>query len=157
MEAITLETEKYTELFRKSIEAGKKLRILARSNLEKIGYAWDEYDILRRISNSERKNISDIAAGSCRQKSNIIPIINAFEEKGYLNRERDSNDRRNVWITLTEKGEREKKRVQDYQKEFIIDLLNGIDTDVLFDMLGGFDKMISILNGKLADRSNSQE
>lgn len=138
--------ETYMDFFKKSTSTGKKLRMLARSNLSKIGYTFEEFDILRSITDESPVNASELAENTGRHKSNVVPILNSFEEKGYIIRSKDKTDRRNVWITLSVNGIKEKKRVLEFQKEYISRLLGGISDDIIEGMLSSYRIIHEYLN-----------
>jgi DNA-binding MarR family transcriptional regulator len=142
-----LSQENYMELFRRSICVGRKIKIVAKANLERIGYTWPEFDTLRSIKDDAAVQLSDLSKKLERQKSNQVPIINSFEEKGYIIRKRDPQDRRVIWISLTDKGKEEKKRLIEFQRNFIIEYLCGLDEDFVKE----FNKNLDELN-KYLDR-----
>jgi len=141
-----LSQENYMELFRRSICVGRRIKIVARANLERIGYTWPEFDTLRSIRDDGAVQLSDLSKKLERQKSNQVPIINSFEEKGFINRKRDPDDRRVIWITLTEKGKEEKKRLIEFQRSFIINFLCGLDEDFVKGFIKDLDEMNKYLD-----------
>lgn len=151
-----MESDQYLEFFRKTIRISKKLRMIARSNLVNISYTWDEFDILRTIEHSGRIRFSELASSTGRQKSNIVPIINRFEKEGYVIRERDFNDRRNVWLVITKKGKKEKERVTLYQKKYIVDFLSEIDEKTVKVMLENYDAIFASLKKLLPKQDKNK-
>ena len=151
-----MDPEQYLEFFKKSMRLSKKLRKIARSNLYNISYTWIEFDIIRTIGHSGRIKLSELASLTGRQKSNIVPIINRFEEKGYVIRERDKEDRRNVWLVITKKGIEEKKRISEYQRKYIVDFLSEIDEKTIKEILENYDVVFDSLNNLLPKQENSK-
>jgi DNA-binding MarR family transcriptional regulator len=58
----------------------------------------------------------------------ITTLLDRMEKSGLIHRERDSKDRRIVWITATEKGQAECQRGLDIRQQFIENYLNRIST-----------------------------
>jgi DNA-binding MarR family transcriptional regulator len=58
----------------------------------------------------------------------ITTLLDRMEKSGLIARERDLEDRRIVWIRLTEKGRVEGKRGTEIRDEFIEDCLNRISS-----------------------------
>ena len=63
----------------------------------------------------ERKKVNEKKLCECLYlKSNTItPLLKKLEEKGYITKEKDKNDERNLVITLTNKGEQLKEKAVD--------------------------------------------
>lgn len=63
----------------------------------------------------EKKQVNEKRLCECLYlKSNTItPLLKKLEEKGYIKKEKDKNDERNLVITLTNKGEQLKEKAVD--------------------------------------------
>lgn len=69
------------------------------------GLTTDQFLILRLISGQERCTSTYLAEAVAVGKSSITAIINRLDEAGMIQRTRDENDRRQVYLTMTEYGE----------------------------------------------------
>lgn len=77
----------------------------------------DQFLILRLIGGQERCTSTYLAEAVAVGKSSITAIINRLDEAGMIQRTRDENDRRQVYLTMTERGKEvyltSEKQMQD--------------------------------------------
>lgn len=64
----------------------------------------DQYQILRLINAQEQCTSTYLAESFAVGKSSITAIINRLVEAGMIERTRDENDRRQVYLSMTEHG-----------------------------------------------------
>jgi DNA-binding MarR family transcriptional regulator len=83
----------------------------------------DQHYMLRHINRVSSCTSSELAEVFDVKKSAITAIINRLFEKGLVQRTRDENDRRVVYLTLTDKGnelyEKTEERIHKLVKSFI--------------------------------------
>jgi len=83
----------------------------------------DQYLILRLINGQDRCTSTYLAETSAVGKSSITAIINRLVEAGMIERTRDENDRRLVYLSLTEYGEKiyvaAEKQVQEIVSPYL--------------------------------------
>jgi MarR family transcriptional regulator, organic hydroperoxide resistance regulator len=83
----------------------------------------DQYLILRLINGQELCTSTYLAETSAVGKSSITAIINRLVEAGMIERTRDENDRRLVYLSLTEYGEKiyvaAEKQVQEIVSPYL--------------------------------------
>lgn len=109
-------------------------KLLSKGNLS-IG----EYLVLRNLSSDEKdvkaSELSDILELS---RPSITRILNELEQREYIKREIDRNDRRSVSIELTDSGrealEQANKRILDVAERLVISLGDS-DTDKLIELI----------------------
>ncbi|AIQ52397.1 MarR family winged helix-turn-helix transcriptional regulator [Paenibacillus sp. FSL R7-0331] len=81
------------------------------------GVTNDQFLILRLIKSQKLCTATYLAEAVCVGKSSITAIINRLDEAGMIERTRDGNDRRLVYLSLTKQGEEifqlAEKQVQD--------------------------------------------
>ncbi|NCB42645.1 MAG: MarR family transcriptional regulator [Clostridia bacterium] len=71
--------------------------------------------IKRKGSLEEGVTISDLSAHSQITKAGVSQMINALEDKGFVERFRSKNDRRLVYVRITEAGDKSlKKALQQF-------------------------------------------
>lgn len=68
------------------------------------GLTNDQFLILRLIAGQEKCTSTYLAEAVAVGKSSITAIINRLDEAGMIERTRDENDRRQVYLTMTEHG-----------------------------------------------------
>lgn len=81
--------------------------------------------------------------------STITPIITSLEEKGYVVREIDKEDRRNIYVHLTKKGIQHTKTMQS-------GLINNINEYIKFMGKEDTDEFIRLIN-KTNEYANFKE
>lgn len=73
-------------------------------DLEKLDLTPPQFYVLATIGYAGRLPFSEIGEKMMVTVSNLTGIVDRLEEKGWVVRERDANDRRVVRVSLTEKG-----------------------------------------------------
>ena len=86
-----------------------------------------ELKCLRLIGPEESLNNQDIAERMDLSPSRLTRIIDGLVRKGYIDREIDKEDRRNIKISLSNKGENLVNKINNAFIEIHKDILEGID------------------------------
>lgn len=85
----------------------------------------DQYLILRLINGQELCTSTYLAESFAVGKSSITAIINRLVEAGMVERTRDENDRRQVYLSMTEDGrsvyEEAEKQIQEVISPYLFD------------------------------------
>jgi DNA-binding MarR family transcriptional regulator len=68
------------------------------------GIATSHGDILYALFFRQRMTMAEIAGQIGRDKSTVTALVKKLESLGYVKRERSTEDTRNVYVTLTQKG-----------------------------------------------------
>lgn len=76
---------------------------LSRNGIE--GLAVSHGDILYALFQKQRMTMAEIAGRIARDKSTVTALIDKLVKQGYVMKERDSEDTRVVYVTLTPKGQ----------------------------------------------------
>ena len=87
-----------------------------------------QLNVLEFIMNHEQVKPSDLIEYVATTPAAITTLMDRMEKNGLIVRERDTSDRRIVWLRLTEKGEAEGKRGLEIRKQFLEDYLAKIST-----------------------------
>lgn len=77
------------------------------------------------------KNMSAIAKELSVTVGTLTIAMNSLVKKGYVNRERSSEDRRVVYISLSEKGQKAFKHHAGFHREMIQGIMNELDGEEL--------------------------
>lgn len=80
----------------------------------------------------------------------VTAMTDKLVEMGFIRRERSEEDRRIVWLSLTEKGRQVVKKVQDSRFEQIRNIFRNLSEDELQMVTNVF----TMLNAKLNDDKN---
>ncbi len=106
----------YNEFQKASINilfTGSWLYNLNASYLKKFGITPEQFNVLRILRGSAPKPmmLADITARMIDKNSNCTRLVEKLRQKGFVNREICENNRRQVDISITEKGLQVLKRI----------------------------------------------
>ena len=87
-----------------------------------------QLNVLEYLMNHEQVKPSDLIDYVATTPAAITTLMDRMEKNGLIVRERDTSDRRIVWLRLTAKGEAEGKRGLDIRKQFIEQYLSRISS-----------------------------
>jgi MarR family transcriptional regulator, lower aerobic nicotinate degradation pathway regulator len=121
------------ELLRKSgfvmvrLAMGFKARAL--QVLEAAGYSQHHYSVLALLGEQPRKVQATIAEALEVDPSQLVGILDALEDHGVIERQRDPTDRRRHVVSLTAKGRTELVRLRKRIDELEDELLAPLDAE----------------------------
>lgn len=98
----------------------------------------NDMHIIEAIGVSEPRNMSSIAQRLSVTVSTLTTNMNGLEKKGYIVRERSLEDKRVVYVILTEKGKKAFYHHRDFHKKMIkaiVKDLNEEEMEILYRCL----------------------
>ncbi|AXQ31569.1 MarR family transcriptional regulator [Solimonas sp. K1W22B-7] len=101
--------------------------------LDGLGITYPQYLVLSALWEGDGQTITDIANRLALEPSTITPLVKRLEQAGFLSRQRNPKDERQVTVRLTDKG-------KELQRE------TGCLTDALLRKSGMTVKEIIALN-----------
>ncbi|QIW25166.1 MarR family transcriptional regulator [Sulfolobus sp. S-194] len=107
------------------LKGNKKFRRLLQKEAEKFGLSYTEVQVLYFLKNGE-KNVTSLANFADVNKSTMVEVLDKLEKKGFIIRERDTQDRRVVIVKITDAGLKILEDVRGKYKELILSLLSKI-------------------------------
>ncbi|MDR0137764.1 MarR family transcriptional regulator [Metabacillus idriensis] len=118
----------------------RKLNKMTRSHLNELldtYLPFNEFMVLRLIHEQKHINISQIAEKLSVSASHITSVSEKLIKKGYLIRIRAEDDRRVVYLELTETGERVKTEVETTITEYFHQKLENVTDEeiIVFNRL----------------------
>ncbi|WP_174728540.1 MarR family transcriptional regulator [Mesobacillus harenae] len=133
--------DKYIQL---SFSVTKKAESLIK---EQIGsdLTSDQHYTLRYIYQAESCNSSELAEVFDVKKSAITAIINRMWEKGLIQRTRDEDDRRIVYLTLTDKGNELYLKAEQRIHKLVESLISQFDQSEISQFIETYEKLNDIL------------
>lgn len=81
--------------------------------LEKLDLTYTQYITMMVMWEKKRVNEKMLCECLYLKSNTITPLLKKLEEKGYITKEKDKEDERNLVITLTNKGEQLKEKAVD--------------------------------------------
>ncbi len=86
----------------------------------------NDMHIIEAIGVDEPKMMSEVAKLMSVTTGTLTKAIDALNEKGYVERKRNSKDRRVVWLTLTDKGRRAFYHHEQFHRQMIEHIKSGL-------------------------------
>lgn len=85
-----------------------------------------QFTVLEYLLSLDQAKPSDLIQHLATTPAAITTLLDRMEKNDLIMRERDLDDRRIVWILVTEKGKQEGKRGMEIRDQFLQDSLNRI-------------------------------
>ena len=107
----------------------------------------NDMHIIEAVGIDEPRNMSEIAKRLCVTVGTLTTNMNGLEKKGYIIRERSTEDKRVVLVTLTERGRKAFFHHRDFHKNMIKSVVVGLDEDekrLLYRCLVKLDKFFTV-------------
>ncbi len=74
--------------------------------LDKLDLTYTQYIVMMVLWEEKRVNEKLLCEALCLKSNTVTPLLKKLEDKGYIKKEKDKSDERNLVITLTESGEK---------------------------------------------------
>ena len=103
----------------------------------------NDMHIIEAIGIDEQNNMSAIAHKLSVTVSTLTTNMNGLEKKGYIIRTRSSEDKRVVFVTLTEKGKKAFYHHRDFHKNMIKAIVKNLsdeEMEILYRCLVNLDR-----------------
>ena len=95
-------------------------------------------DLLWNLGPMSQQKLAD---SMHKDKNSITKLVDALEAKGFVERQRDKNDRRSNTVVTTEKSQAIKDRTKEFGISMLDDMLEGISEEELRSFLSTLDKI----------------
>jgi DNA-binding MarR family transcriptional regulator len=134
------------DLWRSMASSWKRLQHGAEKNLLRIDLSVAELRILRVLREQGSSPMNRFAAETMLSQPSITGLVDKLEERGLVERVRSREDRREVLIAITEKGNQTYSKGMDLHRQFVEKALSALEDDEA-------KSLVSLLK-KLADASD---
>ncbi|WP_160719137.1 MarR family winged helix-turn-helix transcriptional regulator [Bacillus sp. USDA818B3_A] len=108
----------------------------------------DQHYILRYISQTRECTSSELADAFEVNKSAITAIVNRMADRGLIERTRDENDRRVVYLTLTEEGNSLYQSCQEKIEQLVMSIITQFDQAEIQNFIQTYEKLALTLDKK---------
>jgi MarR family transcriptional regulator len=104
--------------------------------LNDVDLTYTQYVVMMYMWEVKKSNVKELGKTILLDSSTLTPLLKKLENKGYIKRERNEHDERNVIITLTNTGKKLKDKVIDIPKKVGKCInLNEDETKYLYNIL----------------------
>ncbi|GHH96760.1 MarR family winged helix-turn-helix transcriptional regulator [Neobacillus kokaensis] len=108
----------------------------------------DQHYILRYIHLAGSCTSTELAEVFEVNKSAITAIINRMTDRGLIERTRDENDRRVVYLTLTEQGIELYQKAQEKIHLLVESIITQFEEPEITAFINTYEKLAEVLNNK---------
>lgn len=106
------------------------------------------------LTNEEKNTMAEIARYLHLSPASLTTAVNVLVKKKYLEREYSPNDRRVIFVRLTDEGERANREYLDFQRELVYYITKDIDEQTADTMIEAMFKLSEYLeNGEIPDNN----
>jgi MarR family transcriptional regulator, organic hydroperoxide resistance regulator len=109
-----------------------------------LGLTGPQFYILHLLSTKEKFMVTEMASEMCVKPSAITVMIERLYKNDLVFRERDENDRRVVFIHLTDKGREVLKKAKQKRFQTISQYFKHLDSDELENLVKIYEKLARI-------------
>lgn len=107
----------------------------------------NDMHVIEAVGLGEGKNMSSIAKGLKITVGSLTTAMNSLVKKQYVERFRSEEDRRVVFVKLTEKGIRAYRHHEEYHRRMIREILDRLDREQLGVLLETLDILSDFFSG----------
>jgi DNA-binding MarR family transcriptional regulator len=84
--------------------------------LEQLGLTYPQYVTIISLWEQDRQTVKGLSESLFLEPSTLTPMLKRLEAMGYVRRERDMEDERSVWVSLTDAGRQLREKAFDYRE-----------------------------------------
>lgn len=108
---------------------GTGIKLTAIEELERAGFSIYQYAVLALLSEGARKAQATIADVLSLDRSQLVGVLDGLEERGFVERRRDPDDRRRHTVSLTAEGKRQLVELRAIVKQLDDSFLATLDEE----------------------------
>ena len=113
------------------------------TELEPLGITWAQWGTLLKIANGRANTASELSRSMAGDTGSVTRMLGRLEQKGLIRRERSSEDRRVVQLSLTEAGLKLYPKLPPIAVKVLNHHLRGFNRDELETMKDFLHRMLA--------------
>lgn len=106
-----------------------KMERLGDENIQSLGLSAAQFDVIAQLSQNEGISQQGLSEKLFVTKGNVCGLLGRMEEKGWVKREADPDDRRAHRLYLTDEGRAIAERVLPAQEEFVAEQMSVLNDE----------------------------
>ncbi|UII57216.1 MarR family transcriptional regulator [Cytobacillus spongiae] len=115
----------------------------------------EQFAVLRHLSLKGTMRATDLAGFFCVNKSAITAKIDRLVTRGFVERVRDDEDRRTVFIKITKEGEEAYLKGEGKIEEFVSSYLEELQEEEIESFLTIYEKILHIIDKRQKGRGKN--
>ncbi|MCP4130405.1 MAG: MarR family transcriptional regulator [bacterium] len=118
-----------------------------RLEVEEFDLSYPQIYLLKYLKRNPGVRISEIAEEMKMKIFGATRLVDQLEEKEFLKRKRDSNDKRNIFVFISTKGKRMLQKIEDHSFSTIMTNLETFDEEdllALVKLTTNLDKILGV-------------
>lgn len=136
-------TAKYSEVWDLIVGLTRKVNKEADKALEQIGLSYFEFKVMCALDEEGKVPMSRVAEKYMLTKAGLTSIIDRLEEKNLVKRVRSEEDRRVIYVELTDKGREKLAESRKVFQEVLANFMRKISEDEIKELERIFTKLSS--------------
>lgn len=138
-----------------SFSVTKKAEMLIKEEISE-DLTSDQHFILRYIHSKEKCTSTELAEVFHIKKSSVTAIINRLVTRELVDRERDTEDRRIVYLSLSEKGENLFKLSEEKVHQLVGSFIQKFDKEEITQFIKTYEKLDGFLDELIQCKEDQQ-
>ena len=112
--------------------------------LEEIDLTYTQYIVMSFFWEKKTSNVKELGKILLLDSSTLTPLLKKLEAKDFITRQRDTEDERNLVLTLTKEGERLKDKAEVVAKRMRkeLDISYDEERDLIYSLRVIIDKLL---------------
>ena len=123
-----------------------QLNIQSKNMDKQFGLTGPQLIILQEIANSKKISITPLSKSVSLSQATVTVICRRLEKKGYLIRNRGEDDKRSVWVSLTEKGNEMLLNLPPLVQDIFADRFSNIQSWEKMMILSAFERVVELMS-----------
>lgn len=115
------------------------------SNVMDKGVTGSQFVVMKSIAERGRMTVSAVAEDLCVSLSAITSLVDRLHRGGFVNRVRDEEDRRLVWLELTAEGEEVLKSCEAERKKVLEKFMGQLPEEDLAHLVRIYEKLLAYI------------
>jgi len=108
------------------------------------GITEQQWRVLRVLWECDEVALQELAGVALISSPSLVGIVDRLQANGLVSRRRSEQDRRNVFVRATPKGQDLKAQLMPRVQDTYLDLKHSVDAEVWADVLEGLKEISSI-------------